>query len=125
MCFVGVTLGVFAIASGPAATSLGTTTGMTRYARFAALVAVTIALSLFTGVLCTLFGSPAYTTGTTRYARFGALVAVTIALSLFTGALCTLFGSPAYSVCCTHCSIQDWMRCRVCCTHCSPRRCMD
>jgi hypothetical protein len=58
--FGGLTLGAFAIASGLSATSLGTTPGMAQYARFAALVAITIALSLFTGALCALFVSPWY-----------------------------------------------------------------
>lgn len=60
LVFGGVTLGVFAVASGLAATSLGGTRRTALYARFAALIAVTIALCLFTGALCTLFVHPAY-----------------------------------------------------------------
>jgi hypothetical protein len=72
--FGGVTLGVFAVASGLAATSLGTTPGTARYARFAALVAITVALSLFTGALCTLFVSQGYTIGCAIF--FALLIAV-------------------------------------------------
>lgn len=58
--FGGLVLAVFVIMSGLAAGSLGRTARSIWYTRLAALVAVTIVLSLFVAALCSLLSSQAY-----------------------------------------------------------------